>query len=88
MSGFDHRSHMFTDDMGGGERARSRGELLSDATHTVIVHFMISPEAMTSWLLDTDKRKINVHFLTTICRQTVFVKKFFLIFFFVYFVCK
>lgn len=48
MFGFDdHRFHMFTDDMRGGERGRSDGELLPDATHTVIVHFMISPEAMT-----------------------------------------
>lgn len=78
MFGFDDRRFsMFTADMRGGERGRGNGELLSDATHTV-VHFMIYPEAMTKqnigWLLDTDKRKINVHFLTTICRQTVFVK--------------
>lgn len=42
MFGFDDRRfHMFTDDMRGGEGGRSDGELLSDATHTVIVHFMI-----------------------------------------------
>lgn len=51
MFGFDdHRFHMFTDDMRGGERGRGDGELLPDATHTVIVHFMISPEAMTKKL--------------------------------------
>lgn len=42
MFGFDDRKfRMFTADMRGGERGRSDGELLSGATHTVIVHFMI-----------------------------------------------
>lgn len=42
MFGFDdHRFHMFTEGMRGGERGRSDGELLSDAAHTVIVHFII-----------------------------------------------
>lgn len=69
MFGFDdHRFHMFTDDMRGGERGRSDGELLPDATHTVIVHFMISPEAMTKNELEkkhsesTDLRQAG-HFL-------------------------
>lgn len=42
MSGVDdHRFPMFTGDVRGGKRGRSHGELLSDATHTVIVHFSI-----------------------------------------------
>lgn len=42
MSGVDdHRLPMFTGDVRGGERGRGHGEPLSDATHTVIVHFPI-----------------------------------------------
>lgn len=78
MSGVDdHRFPMFTGDVCGGEREGPQPRAASHAAHTVIDHFPIEPEVMTkrtSWLLDTDKRKINVHFLTTICRQTVFVK--------------
>lgn len=33
---------MFTDDMRGGEGGRSDGELLSDTTHTVMVHFELT----------------------------------------------
>lgn len=73
---------MFTDDMRSGERGRSYGELLGPLkphSHGHCSAHLCNPRLETkrtiSWLLDTDERKINVNFLTTICRQTVFVKK-------------
>lgn len=52
---------------------------LFNPAHTVIVQLISVIQGFdkrtTSWLLDTEERKINVNFLTTICRQTVFVKK-------------
>lgn len=53
--------------------------VLLNPTHMVIVQLIYVIQDLDkrtiSWLLDTDERKINVNFLTTICRQTVFVKK-------------
>lgn len=80
----DHRFHMFTDDICSGKRRL----VLLKPTHMVIdqlIHVIQGLEKI-GWLLDTDLRKINVNFLTTICRQTVFVKKSLILF--VYFVCK
>lgn len=74
-----------------GAKATASCPVLLNATHMVIVQLIYVIQGLEkkkiSWLLDTDERKINVNFLTTICRQTVFVKKSFW-FLFVYFVCK
>lgn len=84
----DHRFHMFTDDMRSGRRGGSDGELLGPLnphSHDHCSAHSCNPrlrvKRTVSRLLNTDERKINVNFLTRICRQTVFVKKSFWFFF-------
>lgn len=78
----DRRFHMFTDDVRSGERGGSCDEPLGPLkahSHGHCSAHLCNPrlrrKRTISWLLDADERKINVNFLTTICRQTVFVKK-------------
>lgn len=74
----DHRFHMFTADMRNGGRGRS-SVLLKPRPHGHCSAHLRDPrlrqqELWVGYLIKM-KRKINVNFLTTICRQTVFVKK-------------
>lgn len=74
--GFDgHRFHMFTDDMRSGERVGSSSTPLAWSLFSSLCNPRLRQKEISVGYLTQMKERLNVNFLTTICRQTVFVKK-------------